>query len=162
MKLLNILMVTVLVAVATSAEAQENKFRALFIYKFIEYIEWPEKSDKVVVGVIGKSGVYDELSKFAATKSNIEVVNLKPTDQPGQCDFIYAPDEASESLGHFVSQINTQSVLLVCEDRKSMTKGVDIAFYLENNKLRFVIDKKSLEGKSMTASSKLLALGTTI
>ncbi|WP_109832129.1 YfiR family protein [Reichenbachiella versicolor] len=148
--------------VSLSASAQESKFKALFIYKFAEYIEWPSSPSKIVVGVAGKSDVFNQLSTFAASKDNLEVKNISSASDSKSCNIIFLPNAQSGQLNSYVSTINGNSILLVTENSKLVPQGADIGFYLEQGKLRFLINKGSIESKKMVPSSKLLALGKAI
>ena len=142
--------------------AQESKFKALFIYKFAEYIEWPASPAKIVVGVVGTSDVYDQLSSFAASKDNLEVRVISGSGEAKTCNIIFLPDSQNPKIGSYVSAIGGKSILLVSETSNLVPQGADIGFYLEDGKLRFLINKNSIESKKMVPSSKLLALGKTI
>lgn len=144
------------------SQAQESKFKALFIYKFAEYIEWPSGKKNVTVGIAGKSGVSKELSNFAASKGNMTVLDIAGPNEAGKCDIIFLPNSEDSELSAYNSAIGSKSVLVVSENSDLTGKGSDIGFYLESGKLRFLIDEKSIRNKKMIPSSKLLALGKPI
>lgn len=156
-----ILLGALLIAIAfQSANAQESKFKALFIYKFAEYIEWPGGSKDVTVGVVGKSEVFEELQAIAAGKPSFKVMALESSADLSKCQIVYVDKAASKSSPGYITSIAKQSILLVTDEREIAGKGSDISFYLEDAKLRFMISDKSIKSKSMMVSSKLLALGT--
>ena len=45
--------------VSLETMAQESKFKALFISKFAEYIEWPSGSKNVTVGIVDDSDIFN-------------------------------------------------------------------------------------------------------
>ena len=143
-------------------QAQESKFKALFIYKFAEYIEWPTGKQNVTVGMIGKSGVSQELSNFAATKGNMTVLNISGPAEVSKCDIIFLPQSEDGQLDTYNSAINGKSILVVSENSALTGKGSDLGFFLDSGKLRFLIDEKSIRKKNLIPSSKLLALGKPI
>ncbi len=145
-----------------SSSAQESKFKALFLYKFSEYIEWPSGEKSIVVGVIGKSDVYDELVTFAASRDNLSVIKINGVSELNKCDILFVPTGQEKVIGQIGSAANENSVLIVSDSDKQVGSGSDIGFYLEANKLRFLISKGSIESKKMTPSTKLLALGKVI
>lgn len=144
------------------SNAQESKFKALFIYKFSEYIEWPSGKQNVTVGMAGKTGVSKELSTFAASKGNMTVLNIGGPSEAGKCDIIFLPKSQDSLVSAYNSAIQGKSVLVVSENSDLTGKGSDIGFYLESGKLRFLISEKSIRDKKMIPSSKLLALGKSI
>lgn len=148
--------------ISNQSHAQESKFKALFIYKFAEYIEWPSGKRNVTVGMAGKTGVSKELSNFAASKGNMTVLDISGPGDSGKCDIIFLPNSEGSKIADYNSAIAGKSVLVVSENSKLTGKGSDIGFYVEGGKLRFLIDEKSIRNKKMTPSSKLLALGKSI
>lgn len=161
-KIRSYLLILFCLALSYSASAQESKFKALFIYKFAEYIEWPSSPTKIVVGVVGKSDVYEQLSAFAANKQNLEVVNIETTAESSKCQIIFVPKDKNKMIPDFADKIGSKSILLVSDDGDMVHSYADIGFYLEGGKLRFLISPKSIELKNMTPSSKLLSLGKNI
>lgn len=156
------LTLSLLVLSTVSSQAQESKFKALFIYKFAEYIEWPSGQSNVTVGIAGKSDVSKELSNFAASKGNMTVLDISGPSDVSKCDIVFLPSAEGGQISAYNSAIGGKSVLVVSENSDLTGKGSDIGFYLESGKLRFLISEKSIRDKKMIPSSKLLALGKTI
>ncbi len=161
-KQLLLILAVLCLSVGHFANAQEAKFKALFIMKFAQYIEWPQGNNSLVIGVLGNSPIAPELEKFATQTINIKVVTVKSTDEASKCNILFIPETKSKQLGEMVSAIGGGSTLLVMENDSGVGKGADIGFYIEESKLRFLISKKDIETKKMVPSSKLLALGKTI
>ena len=145
-----------------SSYAQESKFKALFIYKFAEYVEWPSGDKNVTVGVVGKSTVFKELSTFAASKGNMTVINISSPTESSKCDIVFVPKSQDGQVKSYSSSIGSKSILLVSENSALTGKGSDIGFYLESGKLRFLISEKDIRAKKMVPSTKLMALGKVI
>ncbi|UXP30793.1 YfiR family protein [Reichenbachiella agarivorans] len=144
------------------AFAQESKFKALFIYKFAEYVQWPTSPTVLTVGIVGTSDVKEKLASFAETKGGLEVISIKSASDAAKCHMLYVPESEEKNLSLYTSFINKKSILLVSDNSSKVGKGADIGFYLEDGKLRFKIDKNNIESKKMIPSSKLLALGQSI
>lgn len=158
-----LIMIGLLALLSTkSLEAQEAKFKALFLMKFCEYIEWPGGNNNLVIGVMESDDVGNELLTFASQKGNIQVKRISSANEAAQCNIVFVAGNAKKNLGSIAQRIGSNSTLLVADDEKKMDEGADIGFYLEDNKLRFVISKSNIESKKMLPSSKLLALGKAI
>lgn len=141
-----------------SANAQESKFKALFIYKFAEYIEWPGGSKDITIGVAGRTDVFDELSAFAASKSNITVIKIGSPAEVTKCQILFLPDSQNAMAGAYKSAVSSKSILIVSDEKSLVGPGSDIGFFTEGGKLRFKISESNIKQKNMIASSKLLAL----
>src|SRR5436305_1196416 len=62
-----------IVVISPCAKAQDEINYAVYaniIYRFTKYIDWPDdkKSGDFVIGIVGKSPVYNELISFTANK----------------------------------------------------------------------------------------------
>ena len=141
-----------------STNAQESKFKALFIYKFAEYIEWPGGSKDITIGVAGKTDVYDELSAFAASKSNITVIKIGAPAEVSKCQILFLPESQNAMAGAYKNSVGSKSILIVSDEKSLVGPGSDIGFFTEGGKLRFKLSESNIKQKSMVASSKLLAL----
>lgn len=155
-------LVLLLVSMSFNSHAQEDKFKALFIYKFAEYIEWADGGANTTIGVVGNTAVFDELSNFAASKENINVIKISGTGDVGKCRIIFLPQNQSGQADSYASTIGDKGILLVSDKKELTGKGSDIGFYTEGGKLRFLISEKDIRRKKMTPSGKLLALGKSI
>jgi hypothetical protein len=141
-----------------SSSAQESKFKALFISKFAEYIEWPDGSKDVTIGVVGKSPVFDELSAFASKKSNITVIVINSPTEVTKCRILFLPETQNVQVGNYKAAIGTRSILLVSEERSLVGIGSDIGFFTESGKVQFKLSEPNIKQKSMIVSAKLLSL----
>jgi hypothetical protein len=73
---------------------QDEKFKALFIYNFTKYIQWPDNfGSDFTITVIGNSELVNELS-FIATKktvgqNSITVVTAKSASEVKKCQIVF-------------------------------------------------------------------------
>ncbi|PIB34331.1 hypothetical protein BFP72_02285 [Reichenbachiella sp. 5M10] len=144
------------------SQAQESKFKALFIYKFAEYVQWPSAPSTLTVGIVGNTDVQEKLASFAASKGGMTVISIKSASDAAKCHMLYVPSSEEKNLSLYTSFIDKKSILLVSDNSSKVGRGADIGFFLEDGKLRFKIDKQNIEAKKMIPSSKLLALGESI
>jgi hypothetical protein len=66
-KLLMIALGFVIVPLVT-LNAQDEKLKAVFVYNFTRYLDWPQKSGNFVILVLGRSPIYAELADIALKK----------------------------------------------------------------------------------------------
>ncbi len=152
----------VFLLVIPKSNAQESKFYALFITKFSENVIWPENLEKVRIGVIGDSKVFDHLVLFSKAKSNLEVVRVTDNNEAGKCQMLFLPKSDDGKIEDILTVIGGKSILLISENDKLTGKGSDIGFFLNDGKLRFLLSEESIKGKNLVVSNNLKALGRTI
>jgi len=142
--------------------AQESRYKALFIYKFAELIQWPDGNKNITIGIAGKSDVLDELKKVTAAKANLTVITLSSASEASKCQIVFIPNALIKSAPENAKVIGDKSILLVTDDADLLATHSDIGFFIENDQLRFTINEKSIQAKKMFVSSKLLTLGKPI
>ena len=91
---------------STAARAQDEKFKALFMYNFTKYIEWPQakQSGDFVIGVIGNSAIVGELETIAQKKTvgaqAIKVKQVSSAEDLTKMHIVYVTeDKSGEAAG---------------------------------------------------------------
>jgi hypothetical protein len=144
--------------------ASEFQIKAVFIYNFTQFIQWPEKSfdpaqDVFIIGVLGENVFGKSLEEAVAGEtygSRPIVVKYYATPKDiGHCQILYAgsfPD-----AGKLMSN---RPVLTIGEGDRFMKQGGLLRFYKENNKVRIEINQAAASSAGLVVSSKLLHLAT--
>ena len=83
------------------------KIKAVFLYNFTKYIEWPEgkREGNFVIGVLGQSPVFSELAN-SAHKNNekpsavryLDIKSCNDVNSIAECHMLYIPNGSSEML----------------------------------------------------------------
>lgn len=149
--------------------SQEINYKAytLFLYNFMKYIEWPDNSGDLVVGIVGKSPIQKELAILAETK-NIKgrKIVVKIISQPEEilsCQMVYVPSEKSSMLKQLSEKAKGKPILLIGEREGLAQKGAALSFFIdENDTLRFDINKSVLESHNLKIAKVLLQVGTLV
>jgi hypothetical protein len=151
--------------------AQDIDYKAytLFVYNFMKYIEWPEAQSKgdFVLGVYGDSPITKELQALAGSRKlkgrNIVVKTIsKPEDASG-VQLLYIPSSKSSIVKTLKEQMKDKPVLMVGEREGLAKKGTALSFCtLEDDALKFDINKKEIEQHQLKISSSLIQLGIVV
>ena len=169
MELLKYSIIFALVAWAglTKTRAQANQvstfgeLQAAYLYNFAKYIKWPNSSNAFTIGVFGESAALDELKAVLAGKKvmmgEIKVKQINSMAEVAECQIIYLPFTNSRSINKIQTEIAGKPILLVTEEDLTR-RGAAISFVVENDRLRFKLNKKSLEEALLVASEGLLKL----
>ena len=156
-----------MVKLPDEAEKAIAKPKAIYIYNFTKYIEWPAESKQgnFVVGILGISPIMiSELSK-AVEKNNskpesrkIEIINLSSADDVTKCHIVYILPDNSAQLADVVNKIKSKSTLIVTEKPGMTKQGAGINFVIKDDKLQFELNKPTIENHNMKVASGLEAL----
>jgi len=158
-----ILCVAALVLFSTSY-GQNEKFKALFIYNFTNYIDWPGGSGgSFVIAVYGESPIISELQAISKIKkvgaASIEVRKVNSAAEIGNSQIVFVPSQKKKSLTE-INQVLTGKPVLIVSDNASGDFGIN--FVEVNQKQSFQVSKSNLESHRLKVSSSLLTLGIVV
>ncbi len=141
-----------------------SKMKAIFIMNFTKLIEWPKsyREGNFVVGVVGESPLYSELSKMAKTKKvanqSLQIKKFDSALNIEKCHILYISKNKSEDISSVIKKIKTNSTLIITEKQGLVDKGAGINFIIKNNRQEFELNKKNVEKYKLKVSSNLTAL----
>ena len=81
------LFMILLLGATLMASGQQSMFKALFMFNFAKYIEWPNQESKseFIIGVLGNDDIITELKKLAgARKINNKSIVVKSVKSPSE------------------------------------------------------------------------------
>jgi hypothetical protein len=141
--------------------AQESKFQAIYMYNFTKYMNWPDQ--QITIGVMGNSAVLTELNDIARRNpGKLKVIKITGNEGVNTCNMIFLPEDQNENFDLIQNKIGSAAILLIVEDGALIQKGAEIAFYTENGKLKFALNKAALDASKIQVSSSLLAMAKVI
>ncbi|MBX2958896.1 MAG: YfiR family protein [Flavobacteriales bacterium] len=144
------------------------KIKAVFIYNFTKYIEWPApyKEGDFTIGVIGETSLYSELIKMTETKKvanqTLDVKKYNSLAEVSKCHILYVCKDKSDQLSEIVKKIKNNSTLIVTEENGLADKGAGINFIIKENRQKFELNKGNVEKYKLKVSSNLEALAFTV
>lgn len=151
------------------AEEAGAKIKAIYIYNFTKYIEWPPeyKEGSFVIGVYGTNiPLLNELNKMATSKmvgsQKLEIRNLTSADNASQCHIIYILTDNSAQLPDVINKIKGKSTLIVT-DKAGMAKlGAGINFSVVENKQKIELNKSNIEKYKLKVASTLVEMSVQV
>jgi hypothetical protein len=148
----------------SNAQVSNYKAYTLFVYNFTKYIQWPDGAIKneFVIGVFGKSPIYEELQKMGQIKKvgdkTIRIVELSETTLDTEVHILFVPEQKSGHISGILAALKGKPVLLVSEKQGLVEKGAGISFLSDNNNLKFEMNSSSIAAQNLTPSKTLEAL----
>lgn len=144
----------------TSTYGQNEKFKALFIYNFTNYIEWPLGNKSFVITVIGESPIIAELQAISKIKKVgslvIDVQKINSPSEVGNSQIIYIPASKKKSLPEIAKALSGKPILIISDGAQG---EFGINFIEVDQKQSFQISKLNMELRKLKVNSALLALG---
>jgi len=174
--LFNILSALCLIACsAVNLSAQEQKpgeyqVKALFLYNFINFVDWPadssiHSSPIINVCVIGDdpfdTAIDDMLDKTVKDKK-LAIRFYRPYDEPQGCHLLFITASEQSHASHILKSVREANVLTVGDTEESARQGAIIGFFIERKKVRFAINIEAAKRAGIKISAKLLKLAKII
>jgi hypothetical protein len=153
---------------AAQARSIEYEVKAVFLYNFVQFTEWPDstfanKDAPIRIGVLGEDPFRGALEKVlrGETIRNRRVVVTHSHDlrELAQSHVLFVGKSERDRVAEVLSGLNSAPVLTVGETEGFARRGGTINFYLEDDKVRFEINPESTRERGLRMSSQLLALG---
>ena len=145
-----------------------SKMKAIFIMNFTKLIEWPKsyREGNFVVGVVGESPLYLELSKMAKTKrianQTLQIKKFTTANDVSDCHILYVSKSKSQDISSVLKKVKTHSTLIITEKEGLADKGSGINFIVKNNRQKFELNKNNVEKYKLKVSSNLEALAFSV
>ncbi len=153
-----LVLMTGLFSVRMNAQSVNYKIHALFLYKFTQYIEWPSANGSYVIGVVGNSPILEELQSLALTRKNLVIKKISPTGDMSGCQLIFVSENSSAHLAAVSAKVSGKPVLVISETGSGAKKGAGINFVMVNDKMKFELNKSTLERQGLKVSGDLVNL----
>lgn len=165
-KLVVPLTIFLLILMPGALKAQDEMFKALFMYNFTKDIEWPDNNGDFVITVLGNSSIVDELKKIA-TKKKVEnqpivVKNVNNADEIGVSNIVYIAPSKSSQLKNVVANVQQQPVLIISDKPGLAAQGSGINYVKIDGKQKFEINPSKITKCGLKLNSFLISLGIVV
>ena len=153
---------------AQPGAVKEYHIKALFLFNFIQFVEWPDDAFSsadapLVIGVLGDDPfgeVLDEVVRGETIKNRpISVKRSHRLSDLAGCQLIFISRSESRRLEETLRELENRPVLTVGETDRFAHRGGIIAFYPDGKKVRFEINPSTARRVGLKISSELLGLG---
>jgi len=154
-----------LAASASGAPPSEYQVKAVFLFNFAQFVEWPagtfaSPETPFVIGVLGQdpfgSQLDDVVRGETVDKRPMEVRRYRNIVELHDCNILYIGRSESPELSQILAAVRGRSILTVSDAQEADQKGVMIQLVTDRNRIRMRINVVAARAGSLTISSKLL------
>ncbi|WP_164851264.1 YfiR family protein [Larkinella soli] len=167
---MRLLVTWLLIGVLAQARAQpmpasEVSVKAVFIYNFTRFVEWPETAFSspdapFVIGIFGADPFGSVMAETVAGEKvgnhPIHVQRYRDPAGLADCHLVYVGSREAEVVREMLASLGRRAVLTVGEAVPFNRMGGMIRFLTRNNKIRFEINASAARAVQLNISSKLL------
>ena len=162
---------------ADEAWATEYRVKAVFLQRFLLFVDWPPAAAPrdeapLTVGIVGDSPMAAVLRRLAGETGSGQtlriVENADPDEMAQQCQVIFVAAE----LGHLQRSEHPQwknlrwlqkhAVLTVGEDEDFLAAGGVINFYIHDQRVRFEISGGAVQRSGLSIRADLMRLARVV
>ena len=138
----------------------EYQVKAMFIFNFTKYIEWPEEKsgDSFIIGVVGESEIFEPLERIAHQKKVGDkkiIVKMLSADDEDYCDIVIVSKSKTNKLEQIEKKYAGKGVLIISDESP---RSAAINLVTRDNKIRFEINQSMAKSGGIKISSQLLSL----
>jgi len=155
------LLLFALVMVCKSQVSNIIQAQSLFIYNFSRLIQWPagNQTGDFVIGIIGNDALYKSLITYISNKKvGTQPIVIKKFDTPEsvtRCHMIFIGNGKVGAFDEVINRLRGSNSLIITEKKGMINMGSAIDFFLDQDKLKFVINSVNAEKYNLTVSKTL-------
>lgn len=156
---------------AKAQVSREYQLKAVFLYNFVQFTEWPPTAfanDKapIVIGIVGPDpfgSTLDDTVRGETVGGRPLLVERYPRPSDIKpCHLLFISQAETRHTDEILRTVKGKPVLTVADTESPATAGVMIRFIVENNKVHFRINAEAASAADITLSSKLLRVADVV
>ncbi len=164
---LAVLLATVVAGDSRADAPTVAQVKATFIVRFVQFVEWPATAfksadDAIVIALLGEDPLATELEAAIATERvngrAIVLRRVTSADEARRAHVALIGRSEATRVPAIVSALAGAAVLSVADVESFARQGGMIAFFVENDRIRFEINPKQAERVGLAINSRLLNL----
>lgn len=154
-----------------SGDDLERQVIAAYIYKFGDYISWPENTFRdttspIIIGVVDDEIVANELNKISQShllgNHPVVIKKLSSKNLVEDVHILYIANETTKSMTEYRTLHPQLPVLYISNTLDGLQSGSVINFVHDNNRLRFDISLATADINKIKISAPLLMVARKI
>jgi uncharacterized protein DUF4154 len=158
------------VLIGQTPQSGEKAVKAAFLYNFTKFVDWPQSAFTdssapfhvcVFVDPSFRHDVEEMLAGETIGGRPLRVVTPEPSDVKS-CHLAYFGPGNADRSAPVLAAMRGVPILTVGEGARFLQQGGVISFVLEDNRVRFDVNKRAVERAGLTVSSKLLRVARNV
>lgn len=154
-----------LLAGDASAALSEHRLKAVFLFNFTRFIEWPASAFAAadapfVIGVFGRDPFGSDLDDVARGEMvdgrRLLVRRVQTVQDAAACQMLFIPESEQANLDEILAALARSNTLTVSDLDGSAQRGAMIRLVTDHDRIRLRINVDAARAAGLTISSKLL------
>jgi len=159
------------VVVAETPALSEYQVKALFLFNFAKYVDWPSRafsddSAPIVIGLAGQDNFGENFKQVINAKTvsgrPVVVKHVANADEYKNCHILFISASENERLREILNAVKDAPVLTVGETDQFLSHDGMINLAKKANKIRLEINLLATQRAQLKLSSKLLSVADVV
>lgn len=152
----------------SQVKAAPENLMASFIYNFTNYLSWSsdDEVEDFEIFVLGESSLLEPLKYIGnAKKVNDKIINVVQVNEISElkpCQILFVGEGFINKLSQISAEPQLKNAVIISHCNDCLEKGASINFVTESERLRFEINKTTLDKRRIKVSSQLLKLAVKV
>jgi len=152
---------------AQSAAVGEYQVKAVFLFNFGKFVEWPpgsfaSASAPLRICVLGQDPFGEQLRDIVSEKMvngrKLVVEQMANSIASRTCHILFIASSKKNQTGQILEMLRGSTALTVGDSDGFVQRGGMINFVLVNNRVQFEVNRWAIEAAGLKISSKLLSV----
>jgi hypothetical protein len=152
-------------ASAQTGPSREYQVKAVFLFNFTQFVEWPPAAfavatSPIIIGVLGEDpfGAYlDETVRGEKVNNRpLEIQRYHRVEEIKTCHILFISPSETEKYEQIFARLQGRSILTVGDTEGFAIRGGMIRFFTEQNRIRLRVNVGATRAARLTISSRLL------
>lgn len=168
-----LLMAAILALPAAAAPAPTGaaEVKAVFLFNFTKFVEWPsdafpDPKAPIVIGVLGDDPFGAALDRAVSGETvndrPVEIKRFRTLGDLTPCHILYISDSHEARVPEILRRLKRAETLTVADADGFASRGGAVQFRTERGRLRFEISQTAAERAGLRVSSRLLGLASAV
>jgi hypothetical protein len=164
------------IIVAEQSAIQEYELKAVYLYNFLQFVQWPEdkrslsKDGSMIIGIIGESPFGESLNDL---RREIRQRNMPPikivyygtyedvvreSRDISNCHLLFLCPSERDRFNRIIADLNNAPVLTVADTEHFLSAGGMITLVQSNGKMRWIVNRTAVDKSGLRFSAQLLSI----
>lgn len=157
-------------ALGQGSKPTEYQVKAVYIYNFSRFVEWPSKPGQVVDGfiicVLGQDpfgqSLNNTLANVTIAGKKVAVKRISAPQEAENCRVLFISGSEEKRLKQILEVLNGASVLTVSDMPEFTERGGMMQFVWDGDRVRFEVNLATAEHAGLSLSSELLKVAVNV
>jgi hypothetical protein len=158
------------VAPAFSQSFNEYQLKAVFLFRFTQFVEWPTtqtaSDSPFSICVLGNDpfeGYLEETVRDESVQNRkVTIAHYSKLEDVGRCEILFVSESERQRFKQITAQLKGRGILTVGDSGNFAQQGGMIEFTTEEKRIRLKINVDAARAAELQISSKLLRPATIV